>query len=266
MSKTYDRWKGFLDRIAERHRALGAEAATGAAQALDACGFDAAPVAEALSAIVRRMTDLEMRIVDTWNEEVGRAFAAAGEPVELVALAQREGADLAFALELEREMRETRILADAARAIHARAVATQAERSCPRCGAPLVVPPVHQAIDVTCRSCASLVTFEPGRLARDAVAWGAHALAQEATHATWRAMRVAERRMRDARSPIALAVLVEAERAQIVHLRAYFEARARLEPSCGDVALEVRARMQRFYDRIAAEPAWIAAGRPREVR
>lgn len=100
---------------------------------------------------------------------------------------------------------------------------------------------------------------------RSVVAWGAHALASEAAHREWLAMRAAERATRAVRSPCPLALLKAYEHAQIAYWKTYVSVRAELEPEMRDVALEVRSRMDAWYRLNAEHEAeWVRAGRPRE--
>jgi hypothetical protein len=102
---------------------------------------------------------------------------------------------------------------------------------------------------------------------RGAAAIGAHAIAQEAVVAEWRAMRAAERALHAIRPPRPLAPIKAYESAQIAYWRAYLAVRSRYEPILArDPALEVRSRMEQWYVSTAEyEPAWVQAGRPREA-
>jgi hypothetical protein len=98
-------------------------------------------------------------------------------------------------------------------------------------------------------------------------ALGAHALAQEAATAEWRAMRAAQHAVHDQRPPVAFALIKAWERAQIAYWRAYLPVRARYEPAiqAHNMPLEIGSRMEQWYVSTAEfEPAWVQAGRPRE--
>jgi len=100
---------------------------------------------------------------------------------------------------------------------------------------------------------------------RSVAAIGTHAIAQEAAVVQWRAMKAAERRVKDMRPPHSLDVVVAYERSQITYWRAYLGVRAQLEPTLSrDPALEIRSRMEQWYVYSAEfEEEWVAAGRPR---
>jgi hypothetical protein len=95
----------------------------------------------------------------------------------------------------------------------------------------------------------------------------AHAVAQEAAVHEWRAMRAVERALHAIRPPVPLEPIKAYERAQITYWRAYLRVRSQFEPILArDPALEIRSRMEQWYVYTAEhEPAWVAAGRPREV-
>jgi len=260
------RWSAFLQQIGERHAVVCAEAIEGAREALVAAGYDPSPIGQAMSAVGSRLSDLERRIIDTWNEKVEPTYEAEGIPHDVAMADRARGEELAWNLENAREAATQKIHADAARTIYAHALQGQRDRLCPTCGAPLDIPLVARAINVTCARCRAIATFEPGMAMRTALAIGAHALSWEAAYPQWLAMRVAERRVKSVRPPAPVALLKEHERAQIAYWWSYFQTRGHLEPEVRDVAREVRARMDAWYTYSAEhEEAWRAAGRPREV-
>ena len=91
-----------------------------------------------------------------------------------------------------------------------------------------------------------------------------HAICEEAAFCEWLAKFRREREWRRAR-PRTLALLKAWERAEIAYLKTYFERRTQivLDRTSGT---EFHGRMRLFYERIDSEPAWISAGRPRELR
>ena len=260
-----ERWSAFLRQIEERHGALLEEAAGAVREALPACNYDPIPIATAWGAVTHRLKELESRISETWSDKVEQTFDAENYPVSVQQTERQRGEDLAFELENRRELREASVFAAAARELYAVSVATQKEHRCPQCGAPLAVPLTYRSLNVSCSHCAALTLFEPGTLARNVVAFGAHPLATEAAAGEWLRMREAERRMRDARSHTPLALLKAYERAQIDYWFRYIGSKVALEPELSDVAHEVRSRLD-FWYRMSAEfePSWVAAGRPRE--
>lgn len=263
MSAAIARWDAFLKQIADRHAAVCQEAEEGSKAALAACGYDFIPISHAWMAVTDRLKELERRIVDTWHEKVESVFEQEGVDRATQLRELRKGEDLAFELENRREASEMRTFAEGARAIHQRALATQVERNCGHCGVPLPIPVTYRAINVTCRHCGSIVTFEPGTLARTAIATGAHAMAWEAAYPEWLAMRRAERAIRYHRSPTPLAVLKAYEQAQIAYWFKYIGTKAHFEPELRDVAFEVRSRMQFWWTQMTSEEEWRKAGNPR---
>lgn len=264
MSGAAQRWAAFLKQIEDRHAAVCAEAVEGSKAAVAVLGADVTPIAHAWMAVTDRLHELERRILDTWDEKVCDVFEAEGAPPDVQARERRKGEDLAFELENRRDRAEMLASAEGARELHRRALAAEPARACVRCGAPLDVPPTYRAVNLTCPHCHSLVTFEPGTLARAALASGSHALAREAAHPEWLAMRHAERAIRDVRSPTPLGLLKAYERAQIAYWFKYVGARAHLEPELRDLPLEVRSRMHHWWTSAESEEEWRRAGSPRE--
>ena len=262
MSAAAARWDGFLKQIADRHAAVCQEAEEGSKAALAACGHDFIPISHAWMAVNDRLKELERRIIDTWNEKVEAVFEQEGVDRGVQMRERRKGEDLAFDLENKREASEMRTFAAGARELHQRALVTQAERNCGHCGVPLAIPVTYRAINVTCTHCQSVVTFEPGTLARMAIASGGHALAWEAAYPEWLQMRRAERAIRDHRSPTPLAILKAYEQAQIAYWTKYIGTKAYFEPELRDVAHEVRSRMQFWWTQMTTEEEWRKAGNP----
>ncbi|HEY1956782.1 MAG TPA: hypothetical protein VGH28_14280 [Polyangiaceae bacterium] len=258
------RWTGFLQQIRERHAAVCAEAEEGTRAALAATEYDFIPISHAWMAVTDRLKELERRIIDTWIAKVESVFESEGVDRDTIKRQRRRGEDLAFELENLREETEMRAYANGAREIHKRALATQAEHKCRQCGAPLPIPVTYRAVNIPCPHCRTLCTFEPGTLARVAMASGSHGMAREAAHAEWLAMRNAERAIHDTRSPTPFALLKAYEQAQIAYWRKYIAMRAQLEPELQDLALEVRSRMQFWWTQVESESEWRRAGSPRE--
>lgn len=259
-----ERWQGFLGQIRDRHELVREEASVAARDALRESGYDVTPIGVAWMGVDDRLLELERRIIDTWHEKVESVFESEGYRRPALDVERRKGEDLAFFLENARQSASMHVFADGAREIHGRALASQPERKCPTCTAPLDVPVVYRALNLRCAHCGAVSTFEPGTLARTAIAFGAHALSWVAAESEWHAMRDAERRVRDQRSPVALALLKAHEQAQLAYWFKYFATKAQLEPALSDVAREVRARMEWWYTSSAEhEEEWRAAGRPR---
>jgi hypothetical protein len=263
-ARAIDRWQGFLTQIHDRHKLVREEASVGARDALRESGYDVTPIGVAWMGVNDRLLELEKRIIDTWHEKVESAFEAEGYQRPALDAERRKGEDLAFALENARQSVEMHVYAEGAREIHTRSLATQRERNCPTCTAPFEVPVVYRALNLRCAHCGAVSTFEPGTLARTAIAFGAHAFSWVSAEREWYAMRDAERRVRDQRPPVALALLKAYEAAQIAFWSKYFATKGQLEPELHDVAREVRSRLEWWYTASAEhEEEWRAAGRPR---
>jgi hypothetical protein len=263
-ARASERWQAFLAQIGDRHKLVREEAAVAARDALRESGYDVTPMGVAWAGVTDRLQELEGRIIDTWHEKVESAFEAEGYGRPALDIERRKGEDLAFILENSRTSVEMHVFAGGAREIHARSLATQHERNCPTCTAPLDVPIAYRAVNLRCAHCGAVSTFEPGTLARTAIAFGAHALSWVSAEREWHAMRDAERRVHDQRPPVALALLKAFEQAQIAYWFKYFATKAQLEPELHDVAREVRSRMEWWYTASAEhEEEWRAAGRPR---
>ncbi|HEY3493645.1 MAG TPA: hypothetical protein VGK73_03120 [Polyangiaceae bacterium] len=260
-----ERWAAFLRQIEERHGSLLEEATQAVREALPSCNYDPLPLRTAWTTLDHRLQELERRIGDTWNDKVEATFDAENYPVDKQLVELQRGRDLTHELENRRLLREASLFADVARQLYAVSVATQKEHLCPQCGAPLQVPLTYRALDVRCSHCGALTLFEPGTLARNVVVFGAHPIATEASAREWIEMRAAERRQHAGRPPIPLELLKAYERAQIAYWFRYISAKLPLEPELSNVPHEVRSRMEQWYTMVVEyEPAWIAAGRPRE--
>ncbi len=263
-ARAAERWQGFLAQISDRHKLVREEAAAAARDALRESGYDVTPIGVAWAGVNDRLHELERRIIDTWHEKVESAFEAEGYQRPALDVERRKGEDVAFVLENARQAVEMHVYAGGAREIHARSLAQQRERNCSTCTAPLDVPVAYRAVNLRCAHCGAVSTFEPGTLARTAIAFGAHALSWVSAEREWYTMREAERRVRDQRPPVPLALLKAYEQAQIAYWWRYFSTKMHLEPELHDVAREVRARMEWWYTSSAEhEEEWRAAGRPR---
>ncbi len=270
-----ERWGNFLAQIAGRHAATRAEAEAAAGQfiASVAAGGDYLPLSHQLMAVRSRLHNLETMITDTWHAKVDAAIC--DECVDARPGAFARGEAVRHALDDAREELEPRIFADLARQRFAHALAANravidhsdgaARSNCP-CGRVRDPPLSFRATTLSC-ACGARTPFEPGELMRSVAAVGAHALAQVEAVVEWRAMRAAERALHAIRPPCPLAVIKVYERSQITYWRRYLATRAQLEPELArDPALEIRARMEQWYVMTAEyEPAWVAAGRPREI-
>jgi hypothetical protein len=260
------RWDAFLATIQARHRDVLAAAEVAAKNfiATVAAGGDIAPLSHELMGVANRLQELERKIIDTWHEKVEQTILDEGNGVEVRDREYWKGKALDRALEDQREELEPRIFADLARRRFAHAAGQRSALFCGWCGTQLEPPVAFSTIEVPCR-CGQRTPFEPGELMRSVAAIGTHAIAQEAAVIQWRAMKAAERRVKNMRPPHPLDVVVAYERSQITYWRAYLAVRAQLEPTLArDPALEIRSRMEQWYVYNAEfEEEWVAAGRPR---
>src|SRR5258708_3161526 len=230
-----DRWNAFLLQIEGRHSDVSKEAAEAALATLTEAEFDPIPLATAWGAIDSRLQELERKIEDTWSVQVEKVFESEGSDRATITAARARGESLRHRLEDGRESLQHRVFADVARRMFAKALAAQKERLCARCGGALEVPLTYRALNVPCTHCKAISTFEPGGLLRNVVAFGAHAIASEAAHDEWQAMKNADRVQKAQRSPCPLPLLKAYERAQIAYWKKYCAAKSQLEPEMRDI-------------------------------
>lgn len=262
------RWEGFLAQIEERHKAVRAEA-EGSARAFIAqvaAGGDYQPLSHQLMAINNRLQELETKIIDTWHEKVEDAIFADGHGVPERDKQYARGAALKDALDDAREELEPRIFAELARQRWTHAQAQHSPSTCTSCRTQFAAPPAFRSYEMQCPSCGQRTLVEPSELLRSVAAVGTHAVAQEATNAEWRQMRMAERAMRAYRPPYPIESIKAYERAQIAYWFKYLSVRSQFEPELArDPNREVRDRMEQWYTMFANhEQSWVAAGSPRE--
>ncbi len=223
------RWQGFLDQIVARYTGLCDEGAAKARQAYTETG-DITRIGVTWMPYNERLSELENKIIDTWDEKVSDALDAEGIPHERAMTAREQGARLAFDLENRRHQTDMRMIAWGAREELARA------SSAP----------------------------DPENAKRNAMFFGSHAFGWEAAEVQWLEMREVERRLNNMRPPRPLAIYKEYELAQIRYWFPYCETRARIDPTLADVKREVRAKMEFWYMHAAElEAVWRDAGRPR---
>ncbi len=262
------RWDAFLAQIASRHEQVRNEAiAAGRAFIAEVSGGgDPLPLSHQLGAVKHRLQDLESKIMDTWHAQVDDAILEEGNPVPVRDAACAKGIALGHQLEDAREEMENSLFAELARARYQVATAALRPISCARCGAQVAPPQSFRLVEWQC-ACGAALRYDPDELMRSAGAIGTHPVSQESALAQWRAMRVADRNVRAARSPCPLPLLVAYEAAQIAYWRTYLAARAWFEPELGrDLEMEVRRRMEQWYQYSAdQEEAWVRAGRPRAI-
>lgn len=262
------RWDAFLAQIEDRHKTVRAEA-EGSARAFIAqiaAGGDYQPLSHQLMAINNRLQELETKIIDTWNDKVDDAITDEGNSTAERDRQRAKGQGLKDRLDDMREELEPRIFAELARQRFTQAQAQHRGAACTHCRAQIAAPVAFRAYHMPCTACGQQTLVEPSELLRSVAAVGTHAVAQEATNAEWRAMRNAERAMREYRPPYPIEAIKANERAQITYWFKYLSMRSQFEPELArDPAREVRDRMEQWYTMFAEhEQSWVAAGRPRE--
>lgn len=244
------RWDAFLAQIEGRHREVRTEAFAAALHAVSelAAGGDHRPLSHQLSAVDNRLHELERKIIDTWHDKVDDAIGGEGHGERVRDAARDKGRALQHALDDEREELSIRVMADLARQRYKHAVAQRRPPGCSGCGGPLDAPVSFRALELRCR-CGLVTVWQPPALMVSVAGIGAHSMSQEAATAEWRAMRAAGRALEALRPPRPLAPVKTFEKAQSAYWRAYLKARAWFEPELGrDPAMEIRRRMQPFYD------------------
>jgi hypothetical protein len=202
------------------------------------------------------------KIDDTWCAKVEAAFTAAGVDSDEADAERARGRALATRLRLAAERAEIEIFAAAAdRVLAAAQVTLQRGFRCTECGAALPIPEhVFQSVHVTCSYCRGVSTFEPGSQVRMVEHFCSHHLSQRAALAEWDARKAVEQRRYDTRGDT-IEVLRALEAATRAHHTAYFRARAQLLPHLlGDLERDIESRMRAFYDEMARNRVWLAAG------
>lgn len=259
------RWDSFLAQIHERFVGIMREAKEGCPMLLDQAGWDPIPMSNAWGAIEMRAKQLETKIEETWSAQVERALEQAGASPDVVGRERWKGEALRKSIEVDRERTRIKIFADAGRRFFERATSERGRTfGCSRCGAPIEVPFTFRALNLACAHCTTVNGFEPGtnmRMGEICV----HPLCEEAAWEQWLAMHRAEDAWRSARTAT-IQVLKTWERSQLGFWHAYLSTRIRFLPDTAkDFDKDLRGKMGHFYDRMDREPAWIQAGRPRDL-
>jgi hypothetical protein len=260
------RWNGFLEQINGRFQGVLQEARDGCAGLLEESDLDPIPMSNAWGAMERRAKDLGTKIEETWSDQVEKKFEEVNAPPALIAAERRKGLEARRSMDIEVERTRIAIYVDAARRINERARAEMASGfKCAQCGAAVDVPITFRAVNVKCKFCSAVSTFEPGTRTRMMEASCLHPLCQERAWNEWVAMTQAEDALRDARgAPIQL--LVSYETAQLAYWRAYLTARLTWLPDQAPAfEKDLRGRMAHWYERMEHEKEWVAAGRPRQL-
>jgi hypothetical protein len=261
------RWDGFLAQIEGRHREVLAEgeAAARTAVAALAAGGDDTTLSHQLSAVESRLQDLETKIIDTWHAKVSDTISEEGHADAVRDACYAKGEALKHHLDDAREELRVRVLSELARQRRAHALAQHGPVPCDACRATINAPESFRALELRCSACGTITVWQPPPLMVSVAAIGTHPMAQEGALVEWRAMRAAERALHAVRPPRTLALIQTVEATQIAYWRTYLAIRAWFEPELArDPAMEIRKRMQQWYDAFASqEEAWVRAGSPR---
>lgn len=255
-------WDTFLEQARRHFDVILGEAEDDCRRVFARAGFDPVPMKHAWAAIEHRVSELETKIRRTWHEEVDRALALQGVDETVRAHERAKSQRLLDYIEVERERTRIRIYADTARSLFEAGVRYAGIPACTRCTGTLTVPFTFRKLDIRCARCTEMNGYEPtGRRRLPDVF--VHAICEEAAFCEWLEKLRRERDWRRA-NPRTIALLKAWERAEIAYLKMYIERRERILPHTVPRA-ELTGRMRSFYERVEREPAWISAGRPREL-
>jgi hypothetical protein len=260
------RWDGFLAQIHQRFTAILGEAREGCLMLLEQTDFNAIAMSNAWTGMEMRAKELQRKVDDTWSESVEGKFEEANSPHEVIVRERKKKEDFNEQLDIELELTRIGTYSDAARRLmeHARETTKDGFR-CTHCGAAIDLPLGFRAIDVGCKHCGTVNTYEPGTNVRMVEAMGIHPLCEE--HA-WEARlewRRAERAWRSAR-PETIDVIRRYEHAQLAYWQTYLEFRARMLPELVPALdKDLRGKMAHFYVSLEHNKAWVGAGKPRAL-
>ena len=160
------RWDTFLANIRDRAQNILAEAQPGCLALFVQGGHDPFTMGNALPALRSRLLELSAKVQDTWQEKVGHAMSSAGLRWEtgMTEEHQKLGATQKW-LKAAYDGFETRLNADAARMLAALLdQKIPIQLNCTQCGSAMPLPRAFIAVNVSCGSCRSVNTFEPGEL------------------------------------------------------------------------------------------------------
>lgn len=157
------RWDAFHAKLRERTEAILVEGETGCLAVFEQGGFDPFTMSNALPAIKRRIIDLMAKSEDTWHQQVDDALISAGASNETRSAEYDKGLALRTWMEAQVEAFEVRLHATASRILWARlGPAVPTHRNCTQCGSRMELPKAFTVVSVTCFSCKSVNTFDPG--------------------------------------------------------------------------------------------------------
>lgn len=178
------RWDAFHAKIRNRAEAILAEAEPGCLAVFEQGGFDPFTMSNVLPAVKRRLQDLMTTVEEAWHDQVDPAFDRAGADSETTAGEHAKMQCLRDWTERRLESFEIRLHGAASRILWARlAAAVPTHRNCTQCGSPMELPKSFTVVSVTCPSCRSVNTWDPG----PAAILDAYAIRHLAHEAVWEA-------------------------------------------------------------------------------
>lgn len=273
----------FLDKVRARVKEIEGEATAAYADVIASDAVDGTALSGVSSALKARLLQLGSKVDDSWstidNEIDKLDLEDSREAGRFQGAMLTLKAQLRSWLERETERIITTGEADAARALHAVALAeAQQTVPCQHCGAELGRPQWHQATNVTCPHCKAVSVLTPGTASAMFTAGGGSIfLAREAAWPAWCAMQDAEAHWHRLRHKT-LDDLARWEAANRAYWQAFASAMGTYHPgwTAEHVANEVTGKMSHFMlstaldDRTVRENngvglAALAAGDPAAV-
>lgn len=197
----WQRFEGFLGKIATRQREIFAEAEEGIAEIIGAFPEDPMPLTNALQGLRFRVDELRQKVEDTWEKQIGPMFEDTGSAFHDRGLDRKQ--DFLQALSEEWDLFSARMSGDFYRSLAPRVqVSAQKPVYCGTCGADLHLTTRKDTVTVKCGHCHAVNQIMPDGVVSLFQAAG-HAFAEEAAlpirHKIdrWRIQVDRERRARD---------------------------------------------------------------------
>jgi hypothetical protein len=157
------RWDAFHAKFRDRVAEILAEARPGCLAVFEQGDFDPYTMSNVLPAVKRRLMDLVGTAEDAWFAQVDPAFHKAGSTREITEGEYAKLTVLRHWADARYEEFEIRLHADASRILWARLGSKiPMQRNCTQCGNPVALPNAFVVVNVTCFSCKSVNTFDPG--------------------------------------------------------------------------------------------------------
>ncbi|MDB4997360.1 MAG: hypothetical protein JWM74_4792, partial [Myxococcaceae bacterium] len=250
----------------QRFVGIMGEAREGCLMLLEQTDFNTITMGNAWTGMEMRAKELQRKVDDTWRDAVEPKFEEASAPREVIARERQKKDDFTDWLDVETERTRIAIYCDATRRLmeHTRTTATEGVR-CSQCGATIEAPGGFRAVNVGCKHCGTVNTYEPGTKVRMIEAMGTHPLCEEHAWEAWLEMRRAERAWKSAR-PETIDSIRRYEHAQLAYWQTYLQFRARMQPELVPALdKDLRGKMAHFYISLEHNKAWVAAGKPRAL-